>query len=267
MHKSCVRLGKLPYVAAFWAALGLGAALFPFETAEAVSEKEAGKMQPVQPETPASTPFKNAETLKGAILSGRDGALRIVDGDTLAIGAVKIRLHGIDAPEMSQSCSDMRGEAWDCGAWSKAVLERLAVGAIACVEKDRDRYGRSVAVCYGAKGDLNAEMVRVGAAYAYVKYSRDYIADEEAARAGGHGLWRAGSQSPSEYRAETRTALAPQVPPSNCAIKGNISGSGKLYHMPGGRWYEGTRINEASGERWFCSEDEARAAGWRKAKG
>lgn len=266
MHKSCVRLGKLPYVAAFWAALGLGVTLFPFETAEAVSEREAHEVQAVETAKRASNAHENI-SLKGAILSGRDGALRVVDGDTLAIGAVKIRLHGIDAPEMSQSCSDMRGEAWACGTWSKAVLERLAHGAIACVEKDRDRYGRSVAVCFGAEGDLNAEMVRAGAAYAYEKYSRDYVADEETARAGGHGLWRAGSQPPSAYRAETRTALAPQTPPSDCAIKGNISGSGKLYHMPGGRWYEGTRINAASGERWFCSEDEARAAGWHKAKG
>ncbi len=266
MHKSCVRLGKLPYVVAIWAAMGLGVTLFPFETAEAVSEREAGQVQPVQPEKLSSNPIENM-SLKGAILSGHDGALRVVDGDTLAIGAVKIRLHGIDAPEMSQSCSDMRGDIWACGAWSKAVLERLAVGAIACVEKDRDRYGRSVAVCYGAEGDLNAKMVRAGAAYAYAKYSRDYVVDEEAARAGGHGLWRAASQPPAEYRAEKRTAVAPQMPPSDCAIKGNISGSGKLYHMPGGRWYEGTRINVASGERWFCSENEARAAGWRKAKG
>ncbi|MBW6416670.1 thermonuclease family protein [Celeribacter sp. PS-C1] len=215
----------------------------------------------------ASNSSEKSRSLKSAILSGRDGALRVVDGDTLAIGEIKIRLHGIDAPELSQSCSDMRGESWACGDWSKAVLARLAVGEVACVEKARDRYGRTVAVCYGDAGDLNAEMVRAGAAYAYAKYSRDYVADEEAARAGGHGLWRAGSQAPAAYRAETRVAPAPQTPPSDCAIKGNISSSGKLYHMPGGRWYDGTRINATSGERWFCSESEARAAGWRKAKG
>lgn len=50
-----------------------------------------------------------------------------------------------------------------------------------------------------------------------------------------------------------------------CRIKGNISRSGeRIYHVPGGRWYERTRINPSKGERWFCSEEEARAAGWRK---
>lgn len=196
-----------------------------------------------------------------------NGALRVVDGDTLAIGETRIRLYGIDAPELSQSCSDMRGHDWACGQWSKAVLEKLATGTVSCAPRDTDRYGRTVAVCTSNAGDMNAAMVASGAAYAYAKYARDYVALEETARAGGQGLWRAGAQTPADYRAEKRGAQPAQTPPGGCAIKGNISGSGKLYHMPGGRWYEGTRINEGAGERWFCSEDEARAAGWRKAQG
>lgn len=53
---------------------------------------------------------------------------------------------------------------------------------------------------------------------------------------------------------------------SGCDIKGNISGSGRIYHLPGGAHYERTRIDESKGERWFCSEGEARAAGWRPAR-
>ncbi len=267
MHIKCVRLGKIPYVAALWAAIGAGVALYPFQTAEAVHESGADAVHLLGLEPIVSKPDPKAVFPSGTIVAGRDGALRIVDGDTLAIGEVKIRLHGIDAPEMSQSCSDMRGKSWACGTWSKAVLERLATGDIACVPKDRDRYGRVVAVCHGASGDLNAEMVRVGAAYAYETYALDYVPQEEEARAGGRGLWRAGSQSPSEFRADHRTTLAPQTPPSDCAIKGNISSSGKIYHLPDGQWYARTRINAGAGERWFCSEDEARAAGWRKAQG
>ena len=53
--------------------------------------------------------------------------------------------------------------------------------------------------------------------------------------------------------------------PSDCRIKGNISLEGeRIYHVPGGEWYAETRIDELEGERWFCSEEEARAAGWRK---
>lgn len=55
--------------------------------------------------------------------------------------------------------------------------------------------------------------------------------------------------------------------PQRCRIKGNISLSGeRIYHVPGGRWYDRTRIDTLKGERWFCSEDEARAAGWRKSR-
>jgi hypothetical protein len=52
----------------------------------------------------------------------------------------------------------------------------------------------------------------------------------------------------------------------SCRIKGNISGNGRIYHMPGQKYYGATKINAAKGERWFCSEAESRAAGWRKAR-
>ena len=52
-----------------------------------------------------------------------------------------------------------------------------------------------------------------------------------------------------------------------CSIKGNISSSGeKIYHVPGGQYYTRTKINQSKGEKWFCSEQEAKFAGWRKSK-
>jgi hypothetical protein len=54
---------------------------------------------------------------------------------------------------------------------------------------------------------------------------------------------------------------------SGCQIKGNIGSSGKIYHVPGSQAYEKTKIDEARGERWFCSEDQAVAAGWRAPRG
>jgi hypothetical protein len=71
-------------------------------------------------------------------------------------------------------------------------------------------------------------------------------------------------QEPEAFRA-VRNA-APAAPDPACNIKGNISGNGRIYHRPGNRDYERTVINEAQGERWFCSEAEARAAGWRAAR-
>lgn len=275
-----MRLGKIPYVAVLWAALGLGFALIPPKTAQAVGERTAIEAQ-TGGQAAKARQFASNAPQKAAQKSSQPGSiysknLRVVDGDTLVMGEVRIRLYGIDAPELSQRCSDMQGASWDCGTWSKAVLDRLAHPGLSCAPKDTDRYGRTVAVCYDPKGvDVNAAMVAAGAAYAYAKYAKDYIETEQDARAGGIGLWRAAVIPPAQYRAEYRagkraTQLASkpvQSPPEGCAIKGNISKSGKLYHLPGGRWYEGTRISTTSGERWFCSEGDAQAAGWRRAQG
>lgn len=271
-----MRLGKIPYVAALWVALGLGFALIPPKTAQAVGERtvveaRTGGQADKARQIALNAPQKVAQTFDQSGLI-HSKSLRVVDGDTVILGTVRIRLFGIDAPELSQSCSDIQGASWGCGAWSKAVLERLAQPGLSCAPKDTDRYGRTVAVCYDATGvDVNAEMVAAGAAYAYVKYAKDYVETEAYARAGGIGLWRAAVTPPAQYRADKRATQVASKPvqthPEGCAIKGNISKSGKLYHLPGGRWYEGTRISPASGERWFCSEGDAQAAGWRRAQG
>ncbi|WP_460272155.1 thermonuclease family protein [Celeribacter sp. ULVN23_4] len=246
-------------------------ALFPVDTAQAASERKPANASGVQPSQSLAVAVAKPGQGVTSISSPADGVLRIVDGDTVAIGEIRIRLFGIDAPELSQSCSDTRGKDWSCGTWSKSVLANLAAGKVRCFARDTDRYGRTVAVCEAGGKDLNAQMVALGAAYAYEEYSSDYVALEQTARADGLGLWRSGSQNPADYRAEKKAEQAahalPDTPPGDCVIKGNISKSGKLYHLPGGRWYDDTRINEGQGERWFCTEPEAREAGWRKAQG
>jgi endonuclease YncB( thermonuclease family) len=251
-----MKWGIIQYVAAFSVAVGGSVA---FSNVRSGGVEAAQARQTPQVSSDAGAPRFT-------------GQARVIDGDTLALDDVRIRLHGIDAPEISQTCTDMRGAVWTCGKWSKAALDQLASEPVTCVQKDVDRYDRIVAACYVGQVDINAAMVAKGAAFAYAEYSTDYVADEAQARRLATGMWRSGVQAPSDYRKDKRTAqkkaqvLAEVAPSKGCAIKGNISKSGRLYHMPGSRWYAGTRINTGKGEHWFCSEPEARAAGWRAAR-
>ena len=116
------------------------------------------------------------------------GQPRVIDGDTLEIGGQRIRLHGIDAPESKQLCY-LDGRRWQCGKDAGLILSDLINHrTVACKERDRDRYGRIVAVCSVAGEDLNAWMVLQGLALAYRRYSLDYV-DQEATLPGRAG-WR-----------------------------------------------------------------------------
>lgn len=80
-----------------------------------------------------------------ALLADVAGALRVIDGDTIAIGEYRVRLHGIDAPEMAQTCDTEQGVSWRCGAFAAQVLFDGFEGKIAqCQQMDMDRYGRIV---------------------------------------------------------------------------------------------------------------------------
>ena len=218
---------------------------------------------------------RGAGAVRAALGQGATGATvagpaRVVDGDTLSVGGARVRLHGIDAPERGQRCR-AGGARWDCGRDATRALEaRIGSGSVACEARDRDRYGRTVAVCRVAGADLNAWMVAQGWAFAYRKYARDYVGEEAAARAAKRGVWRGEAVAPWDWRRGARLAgegTAAQPGAGRCAIKGNVGKGGtRIYHVPGGQHYEATRIDTAKGERWFCTEAEARAAGWRRSR-
>ncbi len=193
------------------------------------------------------------------------GPVEVVDGDTLHVSGTTVRLFGIDAPEMDQTCRDAGGREWGCGAFVAAELARRYGGQTAtCEPLDTDRYGRTVARCRVAGRDIAEDLVLDGWATAYQQYSQDYVLAEKSAQLRQAGLWSGTMQSPAAFRAES--VPPEQLPPDpNCVIKGNISDSGRIYHMPGNRDYGRTRIDLSAGERWFCSQSEARAAGWRPA--
>ncbi|NAZ35269.1 thermonuclease family protein [Rubellimicrobium sp. CFH 75288] len=193
------------------------------------------------------------------------GVLRVMDGDTVELAGQRVRLHGVDAPEAGQTCEDATGRPWDCGAWATAEARARWDGRPArCEPLDTDRYGRIVARCHVGAEDLGATLVREGMAIAYRAFSLDYVAQEEEARARGAGLWQGRFEEPAAWRAAMRAGQG-AAPPSECRIKGNISANGRIYHLPGGLHYDRTTIDPARGERWFCSEEEAQAAGWRPA--
>jgi endonuclease YncB( thermonuclease family) len=201
------------------------------------------------------------------------GVASVIDGDTLEVHGQRIRLHGMDAPESRQLCRKPEGGFWRCGQQAALALsDRIGRGAVSCAWKDKDRYGRIVAVCHKGREALNAWMVEQGWAVAYRRYSTDYVRAEAQAKSRRRNLWAGEFVMPWDWRrgqrlagegggAAASAAVGAQKP--GCAIKGNIGSSGKrIYHAPGGRWYGQTRIDPSKGERWFCSESEAIAAGW-----
>jgi endonuclease YncB( thermonuclease family) len=196
---------------------------------------------------------------------------RVTDGDTLTLGAVRVRLFGVDAPELRQRCPAPGGGDWACGEAAAARLAALvAAGPVRCEPQDTDRYGRLVSICTAAGADLGGALVAEGLARAYLRYSDAYAADEAAARAAGRGFWQGEATAPWDYRAEAGQGFAPAAggaAPDGCAIKGNVGkGGARIFHRPGEPAYARTRIDPRRGEAWFCDEASARAAGFRPAR-
>ncbi len=138
--------------------------------------------------------------------SGLKGRADAVDGDTLRMGDVRVRLWGIDAPERKQSCV-AEGLEWDCGLLAMAALRSRATD-VTCREKGRDGYGRVLAVCFERGEDVNAWMVSEGWALAYRRFSEDYVSQEEAAKAARKGIHRGRFVAPWDWRRGDRLSGA-----------------------------------------------------------
>ena len=211
------------------------------------------------------------ETDRDPPVSGLSGRLKVVDADTFDVGDTRVRLFGVDAPEKHQTCLDAQGASWDCGGWAIEQARAHWEGRTAtCEALDTDRYGRTVARCEVGDEDIGAMLVAGGMALAYREYSTDYVVQEAHAQGAQVGLWQGEFQTPADYRHGPKlddvTEVVTVSAPEGCKVKGNISGSGRIYHLPGSAHYDRTVIDTAQGERWFCSAEEAEAAGWRAAR-
>lgn len=197
------------------------------------------------------------------------GPVKIVDGDTVKILGVPIRLEGIDAPETAQTCKKLDGREYGCGKKSVDYLRHLLGKEARCEGSKYDKYRRLLATCYSGKVNVNREMVINGWAVAFLRYSDVYTKEEKLAKVNRRGIWNGEFVRPSAFRAGAwREAESSNDVGGNgqCAIKGNINRKGeKIYHTPWSRNYKRTQINTSKSERWFCSETEAKNAGWRAA--
>ena len=129
------------------------------------------------------------------------GPARALDGDTLEMTGTRIRLSGIDAPEVAQTC-EIKGEAWECGQEARSFLAALVADQqVICKQLEKDRYGRSVAICTAGKADLGQRLVEAGLAVALPQFSEDYVVAAERAAALGIGIWGSQFELPADYRA------------------------------------------------------------------
>jgi endonuclease YncB( thermonuclease family) len=217
----------------------------------------------------------------------------VSDANTLQLGAVKYRLDGVDAPEYDQVCIDQQADSWTCGVEARDQLRaRIGERTVQCEDKGPDPAfrNRRLGVCRveGDSGSLNQWLVQQGLALNVEPAARDrFKADEAEARDKQKGLWKGCFVAPADFRrwktdaallgascrsdkdAELRAFLFPAEPamPPGCTIKGKLAARAILTGKVGVYQVQGCRnyASQTKPNRWFCSEDDAQAAGFRRA--
>jgi endonuclease YncB( thermonuclease family) len=133
-------------------------------------------------------------------IGGKITVTKVSDGDSLRSGRLKIRLHGIDAPELKQNCANAAGRRWACGVAARERLVELTSAPLKCDLVDVDRYGRLIMRCFSGRTDISKALVSQGLALAYREYSTDYVRAEETARRKRAGVWNGEFMAPWDWR-------------------------------------------------------------------
>jgi len=217
----------------------------------------------------------------------------VKDGNTIQLGEVIYRLDGIDAPELDQTCIDDQADPWTCGVEAREQLTKLIGGKpVRCDDLGPDNIfnKRHIGLCTveGESTSLNQLLIRQGFALDFEPSAKGrFLQDEAGARDARLGLWKGCFVAPQEFRLgqkdgslhgaacrtdrdrQIREALFPEdiAMPSDCSIKGKfaararVTGNVGIYYLQGCRSYPA----QTRPDRWFCSEDDAEAAGFRRA--
>ena len=214
----------------------------------------------------------------------------VKDGATLQLAGNTFRLDGVDAPVVDQMCIDEHADSWACGVEARDQLVKLIGGKqVRCGDLGPDPASRKrrLGLCIVEGESLNLSQLLVQKGFALADAKGKLKPDEMAAKAERRGLWKGCFTAPADFRLwkkdaaligaacqadrdqQIRSVLfsADPVMPAGCPIKGKyamrarVTGNVGIYHLQGCRSYPG--LNNS--ERWFCSEDDAQAAGFRKA--
>jgi endonuclease YncB( thermonuclease family) len=196
-----------------------------------------------------------------------EGRATVVAGDVIRIGNTNIRLSGIEAPDANQKCLGANKKAWACGEAARNAVGRIVKNkTVRCELSGTDETGQALGSCLtvntGSSQNLAAELVKEGAVFSAGGLFAGFGTLEAEAKAKKLGLWRGEAEKPSEYRAKVWEAAA-KAAPDGCPIKGQVAGDAKTYVLPWSPEYNAVRVRATRGERWFCSEVEAQAAGWK----
>ena len=206
------------------------------------------------------TPFKAPDPITGRAWA--------TGGDTLRIGRQTVRLEGIEAPELDQLCARSNNRRWRCGEAAQAALSRLVAGRqVRCETAGKGGEGIMRATCTAGRTNIAAALVEGGHVLADGGLMATYRSELATAQKAKVGLWGGPGtpERPAEWRARL-WAEAQAAAPKGCPIKGKVAGrrgdTVKTYHLPWSPTYMKLRVVSARGERWFCSEAEAQAAGF-----
>jgi endonuclease YncB( thermonuclease family) len=196
------------------------------------------------------------ETTTASIAGTLRGTARALSGDRLRVGKTVVSLSGIEAPELNQSCTNADGKSWNCGQSARQALARLVRGRRVNCE-----VSGGTGSCTVGETDIAAELVRRGHVFAESGFFSSYGGIEGEAQEARAGIWDGEPLRPADYRTQ-RWNEAQEAAPDGCPIKASVRRGRRYYLVPWADGYDRLRVVESRGGRWFCSEEEAKRAGF-----
>ena len=211
---------------------------------------------------------------RGTLSSQSSGErLRVIDGDTLQVDGNIVQLYGIDAPELGQLC-ESNGSLWRCGmeaAYALSKLVNLNRSSLHCSPwggargAASDPAPASAQVCEIGNEDVALHLLHSGNSLALPGAFPDYLDAEQQARDAKLGVWHSDVVPPWQWRAGVTLPDRPSDSARECNVKGALGPDGqRLYYVPTDPEYQAMGTDPKLGETLFCSDDEARVAGWRR---